>query len=345
MAGEGSGQPPTGPGAPRASLVLIACNQERFIGAAVAGAFSQDYPNLQIVLSDHDSTDRTFALMAEAAAAYRGPHDILLNRSTSPLGILGHALEAAERSDGSLIVAAAGDDVSRPQRVSRLVARWRETGAAVLFSASETIDEAGRRTGEGPGRGGTFPAMKGHRDRAADYFPGRDVPALHGAAAAYDRRALHAVAPPPFPVTFEDFFLSMMLALRSARFDYVDEPLICWRRHDAALSRPPALLPTLADQERGIAAHSRARARILRHVAAAATNGTGYRAAWGTQAAVDLARLRTDAAFHETLAGWYVLGPVARLAAIARARSGPQRRSLLPRLFGMRGLAALKRLR
>jgi hypothetical protein len=143
----------------------------------------------------------------------------------------------------------------------------------------------------------------------------------------------------------EDFFLTMMLTLRGARIFHVDEPLLLWRRHQAALSRPAALLPTLAEQERGIAAHSRERARILRHVDAAATTGAGFRIAWGEPAPVDLARLRRDAAFHEALAGWDALGFGARLAAIARARSRAQRRSLLPRLFGMRALAALKRLR
>jgi cellulose synthase/poly-beta-1,6-N-acetylglucosamine synthase-like glycosyltransferase len=331
--------------APRVSLILLARNQERFVGEAVASAFAQDYPNLEIVLSDHDSSDRTFAIMAEAAAAYRGPHDIILHRSTSPLGVLGHALEAVERTRGALIVAAAGDDVSRPRRVSRLVACWRETGAALISSAAETIDEDGRRTAEGTRRGDTFPEVKGHRDRAADYFPGRDIPPLHGAAAAYDRGALAAIVPPPFPVMAEDFFLTMMLTLRGARFAYLDEPLLLWRRHRTALSRPAALLPTLVEQERGIAAYSQARARIFRHVEAAAATGAGFRAGWGTPAPIDLDRLRADAAFHEALGDWHALGFAARLTAIARARSRAQRRSLLPRLFGLRCLAALKRLR
>ncbi|MBV9931620.1 MAG: glycosyltransferase family 2 protein [Alphaproteobacteria bacterium] len=330
---------------PRVTFLLLARDQERFVGEAVAGALAQDYPNLEILLSDHESRDRTFAIMAEAASAYRGPHRIVLHRSTSPLGVLGHAFDALGRATGALIVAAAGDDVSRPERVSRLAARWRETGAAVLWSASERIDEAGRPLGPGPRSTDTFPAMRGHLDRAADYFAGGDVPVLHGAAAAYDRRAVEAVAAPDFPVATEDFFLTMMLALRGARFAFVDEPLILWRRHEAALSRPPSLLRTLEAQEAGIARHSAARMRILRHVEAAATTGTGFRTDWGTPAPVDLARLRADAAFHEALAGWDRLGFAARLAAIARARSRAQRRSLLPRLFGRPVLALLKRLR
>jgi glycosyltransferase involved in cell wall biosynthesis len=336
--------PDTAP-APRATFLLLARDQERYVGAAIAGAFAQEYSNLEIVLSDHDSRDRTFAIMAAAADAYRGPHRVLLHRSASQHGVLGHALEAFGRSSGGLIVAAAGDDVSLPQRVGRLVARWRETGAAVLWSASTAIDAAGRTAGAGPGPADAPRAIPGHSDRAADYFPGRAIPPLHGAAAAYDRGAVEAIRPPDFPVMAEDFFLTMMLALRGARFAFVDEPLVLWRRHADALTRPVAALASLAEQEAAIARHSGAWARILRHVEAAATSGAGFRAEWGARALVDLARLDADAAFHEALADWYDLGLGARVAALTRAGTRAQRRSLLPRLFGMRSLAALKRLR
>ena len=61
-----AGNPPGAP--PRASLVLLAHDQERFVGEAVESALAQDYPNLQIVLSDHASSDRTCARALSTAS-------------------------------------------------------------------------------------------------------------------------------------------------------------------------------------------------------------------------------------------------------------------------------------
>ncbi len=54
----------------------------RALPAGVAGR-SCDPRSLQIILSDDCSEDRSFAIMREMAAAYRGPHTVELNRATS----------------------------------------------------------------------------------------------------------------------------------------------------------------------------------------------------------------------------------------------------------------------
>ena len=65
----------------RLSFVVMAYNQESFIREAVAAAFAQDHDDLEIVLTDDCSTDATFAIMQDMAAAYTGPHTIILNRN------------------------------------------------------------------------------------------------------------------------------------------------------------------------------------------------------------------------------------------------------------------------
>ena len=57
---------------------LLAYNQEPFIREAVEGALAQTYAPLEIILSDDCSTDRTFEIMQETVAAYRGPHKVVL---------------------------------------------------------------------------------------------------------------------------------------------------------------------------------------------------------------------------------------------------------------------------
>ena len=69
---------------PLVTFIVISYNQEAFIRDGVEGAFSQTYSPLEIVLSDDCSRDRTFEIMQELAAAYRGPHRVILNRN--PIG-------------------------------------------------------------------------------------------------------------------------------------------------------------------------------------------------------------------------------------------------------------------
>jgi len=101
---------------PLLTFLVAAYNQEQYIREAVEGAFRQTYSPLEIIISDDCSTDRTFAIASEMAAAYRGPHKILLNRNPTNLGISAHANRIMELTHGELVVASAGDDVSLPER-------------------------------------------------------------------------------------------------------------------------------------------------------------------------------------------------------------------------------------
>lgn len=103
-------------------LTLFVCSyqQETFIRDAIEGAFAQTYSPLEIILSDDYSPDGTFEEMQRMAAAYAGPHLIRLNRNPRNLGICGHINKICELARGEWIVAAAGDDISLPNRVEAI---------------------------------------------------------------------------------------------------------------------------------------------------------------------------------------------------------------------------------
>src|SRR5208337_387457 len=101
---------------PLLTFALVGYNQERFIREAVEGAFAQTYSPLEIILSDDCSSDRTFDIMREMAAAYRGPHRVVLNRNAVNTGFGGHINRVMELVHGELVLIAAGDDISLPGR-------------------------------------------------------------------------------------------------------------------------------------------------------------------------------------------------------------------------------------
>lgn len=104
---------------PLVSFALFVYNQRDFVRDAIRGALSQDYENLEIVISDDCSTDDTFDIIKQEVANYSGPHKVLINRNEPNLGISAHFNKVVhELCHGTYIVVAAGDDVSLPSRVS-----------------------------------------------------------------------------------------------------------------------------------------------------------------------------------------------------------------------------------
>src|SRR4051812_31155385 len=131
---------------PLLTFAIAAFNQERFIREAVEAAFAQNYSPLQIILSDDASEDRTFEIMKEMAAAYTGPHRLILNRNPIRRSIGGHVNRIVELAQGELILAAAGDDVSLPNRTQVTYEAWEHSGrqATSVHSAIIQIDENGK---------------------------------------------------------------------------------------------------------------------------------------------------------------------------------------------------------
>ena len=109
---------------PLVTFALFAYNQENYIREAVEGAFTQTYEPLEIILSDDCSSDRTFEIMKEMAAEYEGPHEVRLNQNRPNLGTALHVQNVANLTSGELFVVAAGDDISCPQRVEKIVDAW-----------------------------------------------------------------------------------------------------------------------------------------------------------------------------------------------------------------------------
>ncbi|MBJ7545190.1 glycosyltransferase family 2 protein, partial [Rhodomicrobium udaipurense] len=109
---------------PLVTFALFAYNQEKYIREAVEGAFSQTYEPLEIILSDDCSSDRTFEIMQEMAAAYSGPHRVDLRRGEINLGTAQHLSAVVQMARGELFIVAAGDDISLPPRTQALVNAW-----------------------------------------------------------------------------------------------------------------------------------------------------------------------------------------------------------------------------
>ena len=134
---------------PLATLMILFYNQEKFVKDAVEGALSQTYPNLEIILSDDNSPDRTFEVIQECVKNYQGPHKIVLNKNENNMGLVPHINKLCfEVAKGEYIFLNGGDDISLPNRVDSGVEAFikHPEVAAVTFSRI-VINTDGAKTG------------------------------------------------------------------------------------------------------------------------------------------------------------------------------------------------------
>jgi len=118
--------PPLASGGPRVSVIVAARDEERHIETAVASLLRQDYGDLELVVVDDRSTDRTPEILARLSATHPALRVVRVN--ALPPGWLGknHALHtAAAGATGELLVFADADVVMAPDALSRAVRLFR----------------------------------------------------------------------------------------------------------------------------------------------------------------------------------------------------------------------------
>lgn len=129
---------------PLVSLTVICYKAEKFVKEAIAGALSQTYSPLEIIFSDDNSSDKTFEIIQEVVKGYNGPHKIVLNKNETNLGIGAHVSKVWYTiATGDWIVVSAGDDVSLPNRIEKIMEAATPSIAALHHNYTR-IDDSGK---------------------------------------------------------------------------------------------------------------------------------------------------------------------------------------------------------
>lgn len=217
---------------PLVTVALFAYKQQDYVERAAASVLCQTYPSLEIILSDDCSPDDTFDRLAAAAKSYRGPHRVLARRNDVNLGLCGHVQKIGEIAQGRILVVAAGDDVSQPDRVARLVDQYRSDPAAMLvYSDVQTF----RSDAELPAILNTGTTKDGadiitlNRYVDGEWFP------VAGASASYDVRLFRDFRPIPNDAIYEDSIL-LFRALLLGHMVRLNEVLVWYRAHAGQIS-------------------------------------------------------------------------------------------------------------
>jgi len=221
---------------PKVTFALLTYRQAGWVREAVESVFAQDYTGpLEIFISDDASPDDT-ADVIETCLAELGPHptaELRFVRRPTNLRFR-HLPTLAAEATGDLIVVAHGDDLSVPDRLSRVVDLWKRTGAAWVGCNAMQIDSEGHAQGA--------------------YLPGNSVVKLGldemlggwrgemlGSTGAFARDLFDSerfIAPAAARLAGGwDHVLPFRAGLDGRGLVWTPAPLVLYRRHDAQNSR------------------------------------------------------------------------------------------------------------
>ena len=115
---------------PKVSVMIVTYNQENLISETIDSVLSQDYPNLEIIVSDDCSTDSTKLILLNYQKRY--PHIIYPIFNSYNLGITGNCNKALNACKGEFISILGGDDLFLPGKIVNQVKLFVKDPALVL---------------------------------------------------------------------------------------------------------------------------------------------------------------------------------------------------------------------
>lgn len=134
---------------PLVTVAIITYNQEKFIEFAINSVLEQDYSNIQLVICDDGSTDRTTAIIKQICSMPRHRQlNVAISDNNVNLGITGNCNRAVDLAEGEFIVFMGGDDVLQSDKISKQVKYLTDNPACYLVGHHlREIDSHGKDIG------------------------------------------------------------------------------------------------------------------------------------------------------------------------------------------------------
>lgn len=129
---------------PLVSIGMPLYNEARFIENSLKSILAQDYPNLEIIISDNGSTDETFNI-CKNIVRLSNKSNITSHRFENNQGPTVNFIYVLQKSKGKYFMWASGHDLWSPNLIRESVALLEANSTAVIaFGSSSWIDEYGQ---------------------------------------------------------------------------------------------------------------------------------------------------------------------------------------------------------
>lgn len=217
-----------------ASFCLFTYNQENYIKEAIEGALSQTYNNLEIIITDDASTDRTQDIITEAVKNYKGPHKIITNFNKVNLGLVPHVNKILyEICNGEYIFLAAGDDISIPSRVKNTVNFYKNNKDVVATGSN--LQEIDNLSVDNNSQNFKIGEQEIY---GLDHYLSSSYHHLYGCTRTFTKELINAFPPLASSCPTEDTPLLFRAFLLNKKVAFLDEIMVKYRIHGKNISSP-----------------------------------------------------------------------------------------------------------
>jgi len=213
---------------PLVSVAVAAFNGERFIGEQLDSILAQDWPSIEVVVSDDASTDGTVGVVEEYAR--RAPVRLLPNGTRA--GVSANFARAIAACRGEYIALADQDDIWKPGRLTRLVDAIGDS-SLVYCKTTEVLDATGSVRREH--------AFDSYHSFARQYGSGRLTRFLLSEnwvvshTMMFKRPVIERALPFPDGLSFHDGWLALVASTQGG-LKFLDESWQVYREHENSVT-------------------------------------------------------------------------------------------------------------
>lgn len=122
------------------SVIMPIYNAEKYLQETLASIFAQEYTDIEIILVDDCSTDRSAQIIAELQKEHS---EIIYFRQEKNMGAGAARNKALELARGQYVAFLDSDDVWLPGKINRQIELMHASKSPFSYTAIEMMDEAG----------------------------------------------------------------------------------------------------------------------------------------------------------------------------------------------------------
>lgn len=124
------------------SIIMAAYNAEETIEKAIKSALCQSYQNIELIIVDDCSTDKTRMIISKCLDNDQRIH---LVANDKKVGVSQSRSNALMQAKGEWIAILDSDDEWMPQKLEKQIALQTKTNAIILFTGSSFMNEQGKK--------------------------------------------------------------------------------------------------------------------------------------------------------------------------------------------------------
>ena len=204
---------------PLVSVVCLCYNHARFVEEAIQSVLNQRYPNVQLIVIDDHSTDKSIEAIDKFISGNKAVEFVPLPSNLGNCRAFNIGLEKAK---GDFIIDLAGDDVLMPDRIEMGVRNLESLGkeVGVQFSDAELINENGAHLGYHSDRfrHDSIPQGDIYKEVLSRYF-------INSPTMMMRRQVLEELGGYDGALAYEDFDF-WVRSSRICKYSYIPEPLV-----------------------------------------------------------------------------------------------------------------------